>query len=137
MKSLLELLNKIFKSSNSELWSLSKVFFLMLIIKILIQLLSFKNLKKVINNLLGNSVFGISPTDIKSVKKIGNTFPNFFSCLPQAITVKLLEGKKSDARIHFGVQNDSKFEAHAWVQRNDTILIGERPTDTFKTIWIW
>lgn len=103
-------------------------------IVLLIKLLSLPKLKQTILYLAKIRNKGISPIDVKQIERWGAIFPSLFSCLPQAIAVKLLD---ASAEVHFGVQNKVNFEAHAWAEKEGKILIGERPMDNFKSMWVW
>ena len=55
------------------------------------------------------------------------------SCLTQAYTVQIMlarRGQPSDIRFGARKKGD-KFEAHAWVEIHDTIIIGELPPGEF------
>lgn len=81
-----------------------------------------------------NNEKSVSPIFIKQIQRWGAILPGTFSCLPQSLAVKL---KDRQSTINFGVQNNLNFEAHAWVEKGGSIIIGERPNDNFKSLWTW
>jgi hypothetical protein len=98
-----------------------------------------------VRSLLGRWV-NTSPTDdgfhtdvsnriVWAVEAASRQFPAIGTCLTQALTVHVLlarRGVQSDVRI--GVMRDSQgeFTAHAWLERDGNILIGEADHKSFN-----
>ena len=61
-----------------------------------------------------------------AVAVVDRQFPGSRSCLMRAITCEtLLRSHGYPATIHLGVTKDDDFSAHAWVERDDEVVIGD------------
>ncbi|GAB3952494.1 hypothetical protein GCM10028805_34640 [Spirosoma harenae] len=58
-------------------------------------------------------------------------------CLPQALALTYLLKTDKGIKLVVGIQKTHKFEAHAWVESNGTILLGELPNFSFQPLWTW
>lgn len=56
--------------------------------------------------------------------QIASKFIPRSTCLVQAMAFKILCRDSLGVRLVIGIRNDSKFESHAWVAINDTIIFG-------------
>ena len=59
------------------------------------------------------------------------------SCLPRAVATKYLLGRNGhDADLVIGVAHNAfgKLRAHAWVEKEGTVLIGEEERDSFTAL---
>ncbi|TDB61141.1 lasso peptide biosynthesis B2 protein [Arundinibacter roseus] len=77
---------------------------------------------------------------IWAVRTAAHWLPFSLLCLPQALSLKFLLRKEDQLPLHIGVQIQASagFEAHAWVEKNGKIIIGEWPENTtYKPIWVW
>lgn len=64
-------------------------------------------------------------------------FPGTQSCLIQALTLqRMLEREGYPARLHIGVARspDSLFQAHAWVESQGRVLIGEKDLSAYTLL---
>ncbi len=60
------------------------------------------------------------------------------SCLPQALALKFLLRFDSSSNIVIGVlRQEGRFEAHAWVEKQGSVLLGELPGQHFSRLWEW
>lgn len=101
----------------------------------MLKILSFEYFKKWYSHSLPKNEKAIDQNLlVKYVKSIGSRLN--FTCLPQALTFKYFFNSQTELIIGVQKQNE-KFEAHAWVQRENEILIGEFPNDHFTPIWTW
>lgn len=75
-----------------------------------------------------------------AVDTAANLLPFELLCLPRALATKYLLRKLAALTLEIGIEiNPNKaFEAHAWVERNGTIIIGHWPnTISYKRLWVW
>lgn len=76
--------------------------------------------------------------DLWAVNAIAGRFPKLFTCLPKALTTKFLLRNKGNVVLKIGVQLENQvFEAHAWVEKEDKIIMGNQANFTFKPLWVW
>ena len=65
------------------------------------------------------------------IESLGYAFPRILKCLPLALSgFVLLRNKGWDVTLKIGTQrgvNDSNLRAHAWLEKDGTILIGNLP----------
>ncbi|MGH7455808.1 MAG: lasso peptide biosynthesis B2 protein, partial [bacterium] len=56
----------------------------------------------------------------------------------QAILL-LLSWHGHDAELHIGVRRraQKEFQAHAWIERENKVLIGTAEYETYKPLWVW
>jgi hypothetical protein len=72
-----------------------------------------------------------------SISAVGRYLPRV-TCLTQALALHALLARSGHkARVEIGVCKDSGFEAHAWVQCEDRIIMGARETGRFSPILRW
>ena len=75
-----------------------------------------------------------------AVDTAANLLPFDLLCLPRALATKYLLRKVPALTLEIGVEvNPAKqFEAHAWVEKNGAIIIGNWPeTVLYQRIWVW
>jgi hypothetical protein len=75
-----------------------------------------------------------------AVDTAANLLPFNLLCLPRALATKYLLRKLPAVTLEIGIEvNPAKqFEAHAWVEKNGTIIIGNWPeTVSYQRIWVW
>jgi hypothetical protein len=75
-----------------------------------------------------------------AVDTAANLLPFELLCLPRALATKYLLRKVPALTLEIGVEiNPAKqFEAHAWVERNGSIIIGNWPESVlYQQIWVW
>lgn len=58
-------------------------------------------------------------------------------CLPQALALTYFLRKNKAVALMVGVRKNGSFEAHAWVEKNGTTLIGQLPDAHFQPLWVW
>ncbi len=73
-----------------------------------------------------------------AIRVISARWPWQATCLPQALTFKYLHRHDPRLQLQIGVNKGSsgQFQAHAWVEKDGQILIGDSP-EKFKPIWEW
>ena len=60
----------------------------------------------------------------------------YFSCLESSLLVKKILFNDDDVRLNIGILSaDSKFESHAWIEKNNSMIFGEiHDLDKYKKI---
>lgn len=75
-----------------------------------------------------------------AVDTAANILPMTLLCLPRALAAKYLLRELPAVTLEIGVEINpaKKFEAHAWVEKNGNIIIGDWPqTVTYQRLWVW
>nr|WP_295930378.1 lasso peptide biosynthesis B2 protein [uncultured Dyadobacter sp.] len=75
-----------------------------------------------------------------AVDTAANLLPFELLCLPRALAVKYLLRKAPSMTLEIGIEvNPAKhFEAHAWIEQNGNIVIGQWPDTVFyQRLWVW
>ena len=75
-----------------------------------------------------------------AVDTAANLLPIHLLCLPRALATKYLLRKIPSLTLEIGVEiNPSKaFEAHAWVERNGSVIIGDwSGSVAYQRLWVW
>ena len=75
-----------------------------------------------------------------AVDTAANLLPVSLLCLPRALATKYLLRKIPSLTLEIGVEiNPSKaFEAHAWVERNGLVIIGDwSGSVSYQRLWVW
>lgn len=75
-----------------------------------------------------------------AVNTAANVVPLKLLCLPRALATKYLLRKVPELSLEIGVEiNPGKaFEAHAWIEKNGKIIIGDWSESVFyQRLWVW
>lgn len=73
-----------------------------------------------------------------SIKAVSGALPFSVSCLPQALATKYLLRGDFMYKLTIGVNTENQsFRAHAWVEKQQQIIIGDTPLTAYVPIWIW
>lgn len=105
------------------------------ITRFLLGILPFGTFKKVYGRWAAKGPAGSDTRAEQQVYAVSTTGRYLKStCLVQALVLKHLV---SDSRLVIGVTGGKAFEAHAWVERNGAIILGEVRETRFTPIWIW
>lgn len=75
-----------------------------------------------------------------AVDTAANLLPFELLCLPRALAAKYLLRAVPALTLEIGVEiNPAKaFEAHAWIEKNGRIVIGEWPENvSYQRLWVW
>jgi hypothetical protein len=65
-----------------------------------------------------------------AVDRVSARFPQALTCLPRAIATRwMMEHRRWPATLEIGVRRDAqgKFEAHAWVEHEGRVIMGDVP----------
>ena len=142
MDSFLKFINKPF---SVQILFFKSLFYIALI-KILLKALNFNIFKKTYRKLFLLLKSSYLPNDnyitnvIWAVVRTKYFIPSAKNCLVQALASKLLLARYGKAiKLHIGVKFDPshKFLAHAWVEYNSEIIIGELPGEHYQNLWVW
>ncbi len=111
-----------------------------LVVQLSLKLLSFQQFRKFYSWLLQtddspNPSARNETEKIRAVQMAGNALKA--NCLPQALALKWFLRADASTEIIVGVDKSVEFQAHAWVQKADRILIGDQPTSHFQPLWTW
>lgn len=143
MKNWLKKLNKFAKLSFRLKTTFLLISFYLLCCHFLLKLLPFSTFKYLYNFLSkSNNQTAYSEQFtyeiIYLLEASANHLPFTITCLPRALVAKYLFRKDPSVLIRIGVQmSNSVFEAHAWIEKHNRIIMGEQPNSTFQAIWNW
>lgn len=140
MRSLGKKISKFYNLSFTDKILLVKTLALLLFLRLSLKLLSFSQFKRLYSRLTeSNKVQNITDTEIAQKVRIIGIASNFLhaNCLPQALALKYFLRNDKSAEIIIGVNNSKDFAAHAWVEKNGEILIGEIQNADFTPLWNW
>lgn len=122
-----------FKLSSKKQSLLCKTLLLTILIRLSLFLLSFSRVQVIANKL---SKIRTNKKDIKAVEdiiwsvKVSSHYVPNATCLTQAITAQILLTKYNyNSKLKIGVVKSDNFEAHAWVEINNKIILGESQID--------
>ena len=124
---------------------LVKATVILLLIKTSMVALPFSQLKKTYARLLHVTNPGTYPEEyiaaaVWAIRAVAPRLPLGLSCLPQALALKYLLRRDPDMPLHIGVQTAASqgFQAHAWIEKDGHIVIGNWPQETnYRPIWVW
>lgn len=137
--------SKFFVLSFSKQLLLAKAFSVVLLIRIALKLFSFPQFKK-LYTAFSSSDINTSSTDafiaqnVWAIQSVSHSLSA--RCLPQALALKYFLRHDKEAEVVIGVRKADAFEAHAWVTKDDAILLGalsdtQHQTMDFQPIWTW
>ena len=75
-----------------------------------------------------------------AIDTAANLLPFELLCLPRALGAKYLLRRVPAITLEIGIEINSakRFEAHAWIERNGDIVIGQWPaTVSYRRLWVW
>ena len=99
---------------------------------LLLRILPFATFKKVYRSWKRKGTENNAEEQVYAVSTAGRFLKS--TCLVQALVLKHL---LADSRLVIGVSGGKTFEAHAWVERNGKIILGEMPARSFAPLWVW
>jgi len=73
-----------------------------------------------------------------AIRVVSSRWPWNAVCLPQALSFKYLLREDSMLLLQIGVNRNKggEFQAHAWVEKDGKILIGDT-AEEYQTLWTW
>jgi hypothetical protein len=75
-----------------------------------------------------------------AVSTAANILPLELLCLPRALSAKFMLRRIRRITLEIGIEISAKngFEAHAWVENNGEIIIGDWPDSvSYQRLWVW
>lgn len=124
----MSLLTKYFKLAWRDQILLIKTLFIMIKIRSMLWLMPFSNIQKSFSKIKVTGKRDKTVCDLSwSLKAVSHYFPGS-TCLSNALTGYILLSKHGYAglvKIGVGKSVEGEFEAHAWLEYGDRIIIGE------------
>jgi hypothetical protein len=122
-------INSFFKLSSDRKSLFIKSLILIIFIRLSLSLLSFSRVKKISKRISipnNNQKDTLTIQDIIwSVQAVSPYVPKA-TCLTQAITAQILLSRHNQqSKLKIGVTKEEEFEAHAWLEIDDEIILGE------------
>lgn len=125
-----------------ELLLLLRAAILLCTVRLALWMVSFQKLRRVVDSLTHAR---LRPAGRYSADQLGwavraaSRYVPHATCLTQAVALHILlrrEGLQSTIRI--GVRKDAeRFEAHAWVESQDRVVIGDCGSDRYTPMLLW
>ena len=126
---LMSKINSFFKLSSVRKSLLVKSIILIIFIRLSLLLFSFSNVKKISKKFSKPKKYQknrITIEDILWSVRVASIYIPKSTCLIQAITAQILLSRYNYlSKLKIGVMKGHEFEAHAWVEINDRIVLGE------------
>ncbi|WP_420151472.1 lasso peptide biosynthesis B2 protein [Spirosoma sp.] len=140
MKNWIKRFGKFFSYSFAEQALVLKAFWLVLMIRLALKFFSFHQFRRLYASFLQPaSATEVADARIRqyvwAIERVSG--PLAAVCLPQALALKFFLRSDKRSEIVIGVDKKSGFSAHAWVEKNGKILIGDTPQMSFQPLWKW
>ena len=131
--------------SATRKWAFLKAAFCLIVIKIGLTVLPFAWFRKLFHWFCKtNAPKELSKEQIDltvwAVDTVADLLPLNLLCLPRALATKYLLRHLPALTLEIGIEvNPAKqFEAHAWVEKNGTVIMGNWPESVlYQRIWVW
>jgi|GEM_PF-1514468 len=114
-----------------------------ILIKIGLKVLTFNKFKPFFNFFLKTKTAKSYSAEwakkvVWSVQTMAHVLPFGVVCLPQALAVKYLLRGDHCYLLKIGVSTQNQlFSAHAWVEKDGILIIGDTPQTQYVPIWTW
>lgn len=140
MRNLCRKLVKFYKLTASEKLAVLRFFFLLLTVKLLLRILQFSvfiNLYKKVLRILPNTAKNDYNRTAALINYASSGIIGGVSCLPKALVYKFCFRNFGDVSLIIGVQGITKgqFGFHAWVEKEQKILINHLTEESFTPLW--
>ena len=126
---LMSKINSFFKLSSVKKSLLMKSIIMIIFIRVSLSLFSFSNVKNISKKFSKpnkNQKNKIIIEEIVWSVRVASIYVPKATCLIQAITAQILLSRYNYlSKLKIGVMKGHEFEAHAWVEINDKIVLGE------------
>jgi len=121
------------KLNSTEKFILIKAFFLLLTVRIMLWILPFSFIQKITRRLTDVSEDMMSEISIEKLTwaiRVMSIYTPGATCLTRAIAAQILLARYNySSSIRIGVsKNGEEFEAHAWLEKDGGIILGESET---------
>lgn len=119
-----------FKLSNLEKIILIKALMLLWIVRIMLWVLPFQTLQNIIKKFTSTEekkVHSVHVGKLIWTVNVMSTYTPHATCLTRALAAQILLARYNySSNIKIGVsKNEGEFEAHAWLESDDKIILGE------------
>jgi hypothetical protein len=122
-------INSFFKLSFARKSLFIKSLILIIFIRLTLTLLSFSRVKKISKRISippNNSKATSTIEDIIWSVRVVSPYVPRATCLTQAITAQILLSRyNQQSKLKIGVMKEEEFEAHAWLEIDDEIVLGK------------
>lgn len=136
-------LKRILSLSLTDYQRLWQAAWVVLTIKIALHWLPFDTFRRYFDRLCASTHRHIYPQNTYdqlawAIRAISTRWPWRAMCLPQALAFRYILRHDTSLRLQIGVNKDvqGQFQAHAWVEKDAQILIGDTP-EVFQKLWTW
>ncbi|NIJ52003.1 lasso peptide biosynthesis B2 protein [Dyadobacter arcticus] len=117
----------------------------LVIIKLGLSYLPFHKFRRLFARFISTGTYRETPKPdidltVWAVDTAANLLPMELLCLPRALATKYLLRRTPALTLEIGVEINppKQFEAHAWVESNGNIIIGDWPkTVSYQRLWVW
>lgn len=119
--------------------------FTLVLIKMGLSILQFSTFRKLFYRISKSETKkDLNPQQISevvwAVNTAANVIPLELVCLPRALATKYLLRKVPSLSLEIGIEinPDKAFEAHAWVEKEGEIIIGDwSDSISYQRLWVW
>ena len=134
----MNIIHSFLKLSFEDKYILIKSFFLLWIVRIMLWILPFSVIQKIIGRftVISGEPHSIPLEKLTWAVAVMSRYVPKATCLTRAITAQiLLAGQNYSSNIKIGVsKTEGNFEAHAWLEYKDKVVLGESKIE-FVPIW--
>jgi hypothetical protein len=131
--------------SHSAKLSFAKACFVLILVKIGLTVLPFSVFRKLFHRFSSSSeskeFSGAQIAEsVWAVDTAANILPMELLCLPRALAAKYLLKKVPSITLEIGIEVNPRkgFEAHAWVEKNGQVIIGDwSDSVSYQRLWVW
>ena len=129
----MEIIHSFLKLSFEDKFILIKSFFLLWIIRVMLWILPFSVIQKIIGRftIISGEYHSIPLEKLTWSVAVMSRYVPKATCLTRALTAQiLLAGQNYSSNLKIGVYKENgEFEAHAWLESGDKIVLGESETE--------
>jgi len=129
----MSLIHSFFKLNNETKILLIKAFLLLWIIRIMLWLFSFNRIEKIVKRFSRVNPFSsnISLSEITWAVQVMGRFVPRSTCLVLALSGQVLLARYGySSLVKIGIsRSKGEFEAHAWLEHGNEVVLGESETD--------
>ena len=140
MRNSLKKFREFFRLSLSDKLILIKAFVVIALIRTGLKFFSFQNFKKFYNKSIEKHAGVNLPLIVveRHIWAVNTISPRISAqCLPQALALKYLLRKDKSIKLIIGINHNKGLAAHAWIEKDNKILLGEFISGEFQKIWTW
>lgn len=132
--------NELMRLPLADQFLLWQTFIVVAAIKVGLRILPFEHFRRIYSAFMLSRKNGSTPEylierRVRAIRQV--SVPLSAVCLPQALALTCFLRKDNAVELIVGVRKAQAFEAHAWVEKNGTTLIGELPDADFQPLWVW